>query len=233
MYCSDAPCSLNWCSSQWLCLFAPPLGKEMNQTTCVISGNSCSEKACRRTPCPVSGSVCLAWAIHPTPSLPFQAQPKCDSFIVCRYNYVAKKLHRRLLQLGGTAFLPLSLGDDQHDMGCDAAVDPWLENLCQELLTLYPLPPGMKPIPHSTLYIMQPSFLPVSLLLTSFSLPPCLRLTPALSITTASPPTPPSLPPSRTHPFHARLVTNKRVTSPNHFQDVRLITLDIYTTGIR
>ena len=65
---------------------------------------------------------------------------------------MAKKLHRRLLQLGGTALLPLSLGDDQHDMGCDAAVDPWLENLWREVLALYPLPPGLEPIPHSTLY---------------------------------------------------------------------------------
>lgn len=65
---------------------------------------------------------------------------------------MAKKLHRRLLQLGGTALLPLSLGDDQHDLGCDAVVDPWLESLRRELLVLYPLPPGLQPIPHSTLY---------------------------------------------------------------------------------
>jgi sulfite reductase alpha subunit-like flavoprotein len=133
-----------------------------------------------------------------------------------KYNYVAKKLHRRLLQLGGVALLPLSLGDDQHDMGCDAAVDPWLENLWKEVLALYPLPPGLEPIPHSTL------------------LPPYLRLAPASSVTSSSyPMSLSSLPPSRAHPFHARLVANKRVTSPNHFQDVRLITLDISAAKIR
>ena len=30
---------------------------------------------------------------------------------------MGKKLHRRLLQLGGVALLPLALGDDQHDLG--------------------------------------------------------------------------------------------------------------------
>jgi hypothetical protein len=65
---------------------------------------------------------------------------------------VAKKLHRRLLQLGGNPLLPLSLGDDQHDLGCDAVVDPWLRELRRELLLCYPLPPGLEPIPPSVLY---------------------------------------------------------------------------------
>lgn len=69
---------------------------------------------------------------------------------------MAKKLHRRLLQLGGTALLPLSLGDDQHDLGPDAVVDPWLQNLFSELLRLYPLPVGQELIPNSTLYVQRP-----------------------------------------------------------------------------
>lgn len=78
-----------------------------------------------------------------------------DYVILIRYNYVAKKLHRRLLQLGGTALLPLSLGDDQHELGPDAVVDPWLRDLLRELLQLYPLPLGQDPIPHSTLYVQR------------------------------------------------------------------------------
>ena len=73
---------------------------------------------------------------------------------------MAKKLHRRLVQLGGTPLLPLSLGDDQHDLGPDAAVDPWLQSLCAELLRLYPLPAGQEPIPDSTLYPTLPACLP-------------------------------------------------------------------------
>ncbi|KAF6327729.1 NADPH dependent diflavin oxidoreductase 1 [Rhinolophus ferrumequinum] len=34
-----------------------------------------------------------------------------------KFNFVAKKLHRRLLQLGGTALLPVCLGDEQHELG--------------------------------------------------------------------------------------------------------------------
>lgn len=41
------------------------------------------------------------------------------------------------------------------------------------------------------------------------------------------------LPPSQNNPFLAHLVTNERVTSPSHFQDVRLITMDISDAGIR
>lgn len=37
--------------------------------------------------------------------------------LLCRFNFVAKKLHRRLLQLGGSALLPVCLGDDQHELG--------------------------------------------------------------------------------------------------------------------
>lgn len=34
-----------------------------------------------------------------------------------RFNFIAKKLHRRLLQLGGSPLAPAALGDDQHDLG--------------------------------------------------------------------------------------------------------------------
>lgn len=44
---------------------------------------------------------------------PGLGQPGCP----CRFNFVAKKLHRRLLQLGGSALLPACLGDDQHELG--------------------------------------------------------------------------------------------------------------------
>lgn len=34
-----------------------------------------------------------------------------------RFNFVAKKLYKRLLQLGANALLPVGLADDQHDLG--------------------------------------------------------------------------------------------------------------------
>lgn len=38
-------------------------------------------------------------------------------YSLLRFNFVAKKLHKRLLQLGGNPLLPVALGDDQHDLG--------------------------------------------------------------------------------------------------------------------
>ncbi|XP_071673411.1 NADPH-dependent diflavin oxidoreductase 1 isoform X5 [Patagioenas fasciata] len=61
-----------------------------------------------------------------------------------KFNFVAKKLHKRVLQLGGNPLLPVALGDDQHDLGPDAVVDPWLLALWDKILTLYPLPPGLE-----------------------------------------------------------------------------------------
>ncbi len=45
-----------------------------------------------------------------------------------KFNFVAKKLHKRLLQLGASALLPIGLCDDQHDLGIGAVLAPWLEN---------------------------------------------------------------------------------------------------------
>lgn len=54
-----------------------------------------------------------------------------------KFNYAAKKLYRRLLNLGALSLMPLGLADDQHDLGADAVVDPWITGLwdciCQKL----------------------------------------------------------------------------------------------------
>lgn len=38
--------------------------------------------------------------------------------------------------------------------------------------------------------------------------------------------------PSQSHPFPARMVFNRRVTEPSHFQDVRHIELDVTGSNI-
>lgn len=43
----------------------------------------------------------------------------------------------------------------------------------------------------------------------------------------------PQRPPSELQPFLAPVVTNQRVTGPQHFQDVRLIEFDITDSSIR
>ena len=39
------------------------------------------------------------------------------SCVLYRFNFVGKKLYRRLLQLGAAPLLDLGLADDQHDLG--------------------------------------------------------------------------------------------------------------------
>ena len=56
-----------------------------------------------------------------------------DSAYVNSYNVVAKKLYRRLLQLGAEPIVALGLGDDQAPGGYDVALDPWLEQLWMKL----------------------------------------------------------------------------------------------------
>ena len=66
-----------------------------------------------------------------------------------RFNYPAKKLFKRLLQLGAKEVLPRGDGDDQHYLGIDGTLDPWLETLWHILLKKYPLPVGKEPIPDT------------------------------------------------------------------------------------
>jgi len=60
-----------------------------------------------------------------------------------KYNVVAKKLERRLAQLGAREAAPRGLGDDQHPSGYEAALDPWLAALWSSLRRRHPLPPTM------------------------------------------------------------------------------------------
>ncbi|KAM6170482.1 NADPH-dependent diflavin oxidoreductase 1 isoform 2-T2 [Rhynchocyon petersi] len=135
-----------------------------------------------------------------------------------KFNFVAKKLHRRLLQLGGTALLPACLGDDQHDLGPDAAIDPWLQDLWEKVLRLHPTPSGLGVIPPGV---------PLPSKFTLQFLQGALR-TEEPCVNTRDP----QGPPSELQPFLAPMVSNQRVTSPSHFQDVRLIEFDIAGSGI-
>ena len=47
--------------------------------------------------------------------------------------------------------LEIGLADDQHDLGSDAVVDPWISNLCEKLCNLYPLPAGVRPVSEDEL----------------------------------------------------------------------------------
>ncbi|XP_006737436.1 NADPH-dependent diflavin oxidoreductase 1 isoform X1 [Leptonychotes weddellii] len=137
-----------------------------------------------------------------------------------KFNFVAKKLHRRLLQLGGRALLPVCLGDDQHELGPDAAVDPWLHDLWGKVLGLYPVPLDLGTIPAGV---------PLPSKFTLHFLPAAPRVCSEGQRVAG---TDPQGPPSEQQPFLAPMVTNQRVTGPSHFQDVRLMEFDITGSGL-
>lgn len=67
------------------------------------------------------------------------------------FNYVAKKLFRRLTQLGGKQLCDIGLADDQHDLGAFAVIDPWINNLWNVLTEKHPLTDGLTPIDRNSL----------------------------------------------------------------------------------
>ncbi|XP_011505584.1 PREDICTED: NADPH-dependent diflavin oxidoreductase 1 isoform X2 [Ceratosolen solmsi marchali] len=56
-----------------------------------------------------------------------------------KFNFAAKKLNKRLLQLGATELVPIGLADDQHDLGIDAVFGSWLEDVFSEICQQYNL----------------------------------------------------------------------------------------------
>lgn len=60
-----------------------------------------------------------------------------------KFNFVAKRLVKRLSQLGGKEILPIGLCDDQHDLGASVVYFPWISDLWTTLLNLCPLPNGL------------------------------------------------------------------------------------------
>lgn len=133
-----------------------------------------------------------------------------------KFNFVAKKLHKRLEQLGGHAVIRPGLSDEQHDLGQDAVIDPWSSELWEELLQLSPLPPGQT--------IISADVRPASRYRAVFT-------NEAKTAKTATPPCGDEKP-SQGRPFLAPLIANDRVTAPDHFQDVRLVRLDISNSSI-
>ncbi|XP_061348575.1 NADPH-dependent diflavin oxidoreductase 1 isoform X1 [Gastrolobium bilobum] len=75
-----------------------------------------------------------------------------------KYNFVAKKLDKRLMDLGGTAIIERGLGDDQHPSGYEGSLDPWMSSLWRMLNMIKPefLPNGPDVLIQDTLLIDQP-----------------------------------------------------------------------------
>ncbi|KAJ2399517.1 NAPDH-dependent diflavin reductase [Coemansia sp. RSA 2559] len=112
-----------------------------------------------------------------------------------KFNYAAKRLHRRLAQLGATAVIDRGDGDDQHYLGLDGALDPWLDALWAALLRDAPLPRPV--VPES---VVPPPSVDVVEIGGAYVLPPA---------------------PEAPDTVAATLEASERITARDHFQDVR------------
>ncbi|KAL3420401.1 NADPH-dependent diflavin oxidoreductase 1 [Phlyctema vagabunda] len=64
-----------------------------------------------------------------------------------KYNWSARKLHKRIQQLGAREIYARGEGDEQHEDGIDGTFINWMADLRSHLLSTYPLPVGLEPIP--------------------------------------------------------------------------------------
>ncbi|EED12993.1 NADPH-dependent FMN/FAD containing oxidoreductase, putative [Talaromyces stipitatus ATCC 10500] len=154
-----------------------------------------------------------------------------------KFNWAARKLRKRLSQLGATEIYPCGEADEQHPEGLEGTFLPWATNLRNHLLEQYPLPEALQPIPDDIQLppkwiLEEASTQPLSLgdsnqrkkdiLLEESAEPHLYRLE------SDNRPIPDTL--------TVTLTQNKRVTPQGHWQDVRHICLTtpetlIYSPG--
>jgi sulfite reductase alpha subunit-like flavoprotein len=125
-----------------------------------------------------------------------------------KFNYAAIKLHKRLGQLGARFVVGLGLADDQHPLGADGALEPWLDALWTNLLARIPLPLGQEIVPATV------------------RAPPRFVVTAAAAEEHAVDEGLIKQPNAPLGAVVATMVQNRRITAETHFQDVRHITFD-------
>lgn len=133
-----------------------------------------------------------------------------------KFNWAARKLDKRLRQLGARSILESCEADEQGDESTDGAFLAWLPQFRDAILGRFPLSPGQDPIPHD---ILLPSKWRLSAK-TADALGESPLVSNASSEGGLS-----STKPASTDTFTATLEVNDRVTPPGHWQDVRFVTL--------
>ncbi|XP_029025711.2 NADPH-dependent diflavin oxidoreductase 1 [Betta splendens] len=133
-----------------------------------------------------------------------------------KFNFVAKKLHKRLQQLGASLLLPVGLADEQHDLGSDAGIDVWLASFWKKTLSWYPCLSDVIPLredeplpPTYTFHFLEDRIEKAD---------DRLRIPTERTVDS--------------HLFPAKMLFNRRVTDLSHFQDVRHIEFDITGSNI-
>ncbi|CAK7562686.1 MAG: NAPDH-dependent diflavin reductase [Sporothrix epigloea] len=138
-----------------------------------------------------------------------------------KFNWASRLLHARLLRLGAIEVFARGEADERHDDGIDSIYQPWLKELNEFLIKSYPLPPSVKPIPEE-----EPLPLRYTLSLRLGENRSRSGIDSAIdTVKPANFPPPVLLP--RPDSVDAIVTCNTRVTPQEHWQDVRLIELDL------
>nr|CAG4712427.1 unnamed protein product [Naegleria fowleri] len=133
-----------------------------------------------------------------------------------KFNFVAKKLHRRLLQLGASEFYNRGLADDQHPNGIDSTLVGWLKGLWDKVMMIYPLPAGVEIVsPHVT---PDPRYRVVLCDKNDIDLSRANSYIFNLSKSHQEY--------CKENPYMAKMIENRRITAENHWQDVRHIVFE-------
>ncbi|KAM0390261.1 hypothetical protein ACHAO7_006201 [Fusarium culmorum] len=134
-----------------------------------------------------------------------------------KFNWAARKLNRRLDQLGAATFIDPYEADEQFPDGLDGSFVRWTGRLYNHFLEHHPAPSSLEPIPDDVI------------------LPPKWSLETTIQNSTETnghvPSSLENIPSSTLLPipdgWTATLVGNDRLTPEKHWQDVRLISFDI------
>ncbi|KAF6213266.1 hypothetical protein GE061_010984 [Apolygus lucorum] len=122
-----------------------------------------------------------------------------------KFNFIAKKLHRRLTDgLGATPLCSAGLADDQHDLGPSAVIDPWSTELWSHIKT--------RVYPNLAIESVQD---------VSFENPLILRWGVTMCADDALATQISAAPPDE-NSYSVTLTSNQRTTPEDHFQDVRI-----------
>ncbi|XP_058813460.1 NADPH-dependent diflavin oxidoreductase 1 [Topomyia yanbarensis] len=122
-----------------------------------------------------------------------------------KFNYVAKRLHKRLQQLGAGALLPAGLCDEQHDLGYGAVFMPWISDFWKKLMEVIPIPVGLRKLnesPREYRWNVEKTTEPL-VVEERFDMYARTKVD---------------------NVFVSEVEDNRRTTTEDHFQDVRLIT---------
>jgi sulfite reductase alpha subunit-like flavoprotein len=125
-----------------------------------------------------------------------------------KYNFIAKKLYKRFIQLGATPLLDLCLCDDQQNDGIEGAYSKWIKNF------------------WAAMNVNTNNLITIDKTISKYRVEFLNENDQSEGKETEAE----SYPASSVKPFYAQLSKNDRVTHKDHFQDTRLIEFDCSNT---